>query len=435
MSWSSDEGRWGRFHVQVFITFLAQGSDLLLRTASVAVVARWLGPEGKGVLVLALLVPGMLGLFLDMGVSVSNVYFAGSGKLDVRKLLGSSIGLGLASTAFGLVLVAICIRVGLLGRLVPGVPAELLALAMANLPISLLSGYLLAVLQGLGRIVTVNIVKLLQGIIMFILTVLLVVMSGFGLWGALVAWLVGGLGCLSGAVFALRGEGTPFKPAWDVEATGKLLSFGLKGYVGNILQFFNYRLDMFLVNYFLGPASVGMYSVAVRLGEMLWYLPNAVGFVIFPKAASTDAEEMNTFTPKVFRTTLVLTAAGALALGAVGRPLIGFVFSDAFLPSYSSMLVLLPGVVLLGTSKVLTNEITGRGYPHYNSINAGTALVLTVILDLLLIPRYGISGAALASSVAYSVILFVAIGFYIAVSGSKVRTLLLPARSWHLRHG
>ena len=83
---------------------------------------------------------------------------------------------------------------------------------------------------------------------------------------------------------------------------------------------------------------------------------------------------------------------------------------------------------MLGASKVLTNEITGRGYPHYNSINAGVALILTVILDLLLIPRYGISGAALASSVAYSVILFVAIGFYIAVSGSKVRTLLLPVR-------
>ncbi|RKY59611.1 MAG: hypothetical protein DRP94_03110 [Candidatus Latescibacterota bacterium] len=425
---SLDEGRWRRFHVQVFVTFLAQGLNLLLRMASVAIVARWLGPEGKGVLVLALLVPGMLGLFLDMGVSVSNVYFAGSGKMEVRRLLASSIGLGLASTAFGLVLVAVCIRAGLLGRLVPGVPAEFLALAMANLPISLLSGYLLAVLQGLGRIVTVNIVRLIQGITMLIFTILLVVTFGFGLGGALVAWLLGGLGCLSGAVFALRKEGASFKPAWDVGAVGKLLSFGLKGYVANILQFFNYRLDMFLVNCFLGPASVGIYSVAVKLGEMLWYLPSAVGFVIFPKAASTDADEMNTFTPKVFRATLALTAAGALALGVVGRPLIGFVFSDAFLPSYGPMLVLLPGVVLLGASKVLTNEITGRGYPHYNSINAGVALVLTVILDLLLIPRYGISGAALASSVAYSVILFVAIGFYIAVSGSKVRTLLLPVK-------
>lgn len=80
------------------------------------------------------------------------------------------------------------------------------------------------------------------------------------------------------------------------------------------------------------------------------------------------------------------------------------------------MLALLPGVVLLGGAKVLTNEITGRGYPHYNSINAGLALVLTVVLDLVLIPRYGVLGAALASSIAYSAISFTAIGFYLKAS-------------------
>lgn len=87
------------------------------------------------------------------------------------------------------------------------------------------------------------------------------------------------------------------------------------------------------------------------------------------------------------------------------------------------MLALLPGVVFLGSAKVLTNEIAGRGYPHYNSINAGLALVLTVILDLMLIPQYGVLGAALASSIAYMVIFFVAIGFYLGVSRRKEELL------------
>jgi len=85
--------------------------------------------------------------------------------------------------------------------------------------------------------------------------------------------------------------------------------------------------------------------------------------------------------------------------------------------------VLLPGVVLLGGAKVLTNEIAGRGYPHYNSVNSGLALILTVILDLVLIPRYGALGAALASSLAYTAIFFTAIGFYLNVSrGTKERS-------------
>ena len=195
-----------------------------------------------------------------------------------------------------------------------------------------------------------------------------------------------------------------------------MLSFGLKGHIGNMLQFFNYRLDIFILNGFLGPANVGIYTVSVRLAELLWYLPDAVGFVIFPKAASSRPEDMNAFTPRVFHITLGLTALGALGLALFGRPAINLVFSSVFIGAYVPMLVLLPGVVLLGGAKVLTNEIAGRGYPHYNSLNSGLALILTVILDLVLIPRYGLLGAALASSIAYAAIFLTAIGFYLTVS-------------------
>jgi O-antigen/teichoic acid export membrane protein len=73
-------------------------------------------------------------------------------------------------------------------------------------------------------------------------------------------------------------------------------------------------------------------------------------------------------------------------------------------------------VILLGGAKVLTNEIAGRGYPQYNSFNAGVALILTVIFDLILIPRIGILGAALASSISYTVIFFASVGFYLIAS-------------------
>jgi O-antigen/teichoic acid export membrane protein len=183
---------------------------------------------------------------------------------------------------------------------------------------------------------------------------------------------------------------------------------------------------MFIVNYFIGPAGVGIYTVSVRLAELLWYLPNAVGFVIFPKAAATKPEVMNTFTPRVFRITLGLTALGALGLVVLGKPLILLIFSSAFLSAYIPMLALLPGVVFLGGAKVLANEIAGRGYPHYNSVNSGLALIITVLLDFLLIPLYGIFGAALASSIAYTAIFITSIGFYLTVSRKTVE--LSPAQ-------
>jgi O-antigen/teichoic acid export membrane protein len=244
-----------------------------------------------------------------------------------------------------------------------------------------------------------------------------------GLFGALLAPLASG--ALSLVVFGilLRRKGGVLRPRWNYSVARSTLSFGLRAHIGNVLQFFNYRLDMFILNCFLGPANVGIYVVSVKLAELLWYLPNAVSFVIFPKAAASSPEEMNVFTPRVFRTTLGLTALGAVGLAFVGRPVINFVFSSAFIGAYVPMLTLLPGVILLGGAKVLTNEIAGRGYPHYNSINAGLALVLTVVFDLLLIPRHGVIGAALASSIAYTGIFITAIGFYLAVSrGAKEKS-------------
>jgi O-antigen/teichoic acid export membrane protein len=125
---------------------------------------------------------------------------------------------------------------------------------------------------------------------------------------------------------------------------------------------------------------------------------------------------MNRFTPRVFWIVMVISTIGAIVLALFGRLAIRVVLSETFLGAYTPMLALLPGVVLLGAGKVLTNDIAGRGFPHYNSIVAGCSLVITVALDLLLIPRMGVMGAALASTVAYSSTFALAVAFYLVVS-------------------
>lgn len=199
-----------------------------------------------------------------------------------------------------------------------------------------------------------------------------------------------------------------------------MLSYGLRAYIGNVIHFFNYRLDTLLVNIFLNPVQVGLYTVSVRLAELLWILPRSVAFVIFPKAAATDKKTMNKFTPKVFAVTFFMTLFGAIIVGISGRYLIEIVFGQKF-SAYKPLLGLLPGAVSLGSTKVLTSEIAGRGYPQYNSISVGIAFVVTVILDLYLIPKYGIMGASIASSAAYMVVSIFSVFFYVRVSRRETK--------------
>ncbi len=405
-----------RFTRHVGATLITQMAGLCLAVITTAVIARWLGPEGKGIIDLALLVPGMLSLFLSGGIGVANVYFAGTRRLDTPILTENSVKFAIVSTILGALIVGVLITSGWLLVLVPGVGIWLIVLATMGLPVRLLSGYLSGILLGLQRVITVNMINLVQGLLTLVFTILLVISLRMGLSGPILSSLGAGMVGLIILIIILRRAGGVFKPHRDSSAMYSVLSFGLKGHIGNVLQFFNYRLDMFLVNYFIGSAGVGIYGVSVGLAEILWYFPNAVGFVIFPKATATKPEVMRAFTPRVFLITLGVTASGAIGLMALGKTFIQLIYSFAFIDAYIPMLVLLPGVILLGGAKVLTNEIAGRGYPQYNSVNAGIALILTVIFDLILIPRLGILGAALASSIAYTAGFFASVGFYFIVS-------------------
>lgn len=405
-----------KFAFNVTSTLLAQVTLLGLTIASAAIVARVLGPQGKGLLSLAALAPGLLGLFLSAGIGAANVYYAGSRSLEIPALTGNSITFTLGGTLLGFLLVAIFSVAGWLEALLPGVPSWLIWLALTILPFSLLGNYLGAILQGLQRITELNKASVTQGFLAFALTILLVLVFPLGVAGAVVAIITGSAFYCLLLTRRLGKEAGRFAPTLEPTVIRTTLSYGLRGYLGNLLQFFNYRLDMFIVNFYLGPAGVGIYSVSVRLAELLWYLPNAVGYVIFPKAASSSPEVMNRFTPRIFQGTLILTALGAVVLVFLGKPLILFIYTQTFSSAYLPLLALLPGVVLMGSAKVLTNEIAGRGYPLYNSINSGVSLVLTIILDLVLIPSYGILGAGMASSISYTLTFFTAIAFYLFVS-------------------
>lgn len=409
----------GQFKKQVGATFLSQLMGLLFSIATGAIIARYLGPEGKGILAMALLLPGTLVIFLNFGIGVSNVYFVGSRRLDVASLTKNSVSFALLGTLLGTGIIFVLLASRWLEALLPRVPAWLILIATVGFPIGLLTGYFSTILQGLQSIITLNIVNVSQGGLTLVFAIFFIISLHLGIVGALISYLGAGLLGLIVLTMILSKEGGIFKSSWNPLIMRSTLSFGLKGQIGNILQFFNYRIDMFIVNYFLGPNDVGIYSVSVGLAELLWHFPNAVSFVIFPKVANTKPELLNNFTPRVFRITLGFTAVGAIGLLFLGKPIISFIYSSTFLSAYVPMLALLPGVILLGGAKVLTNEMAGRGNPQYNSINAGLGLVITVILDLLLIPQYGILGAALASTIAYAMIFSVAMGFHLVVSRKK----------------
>jgi O-antigen/teichoic acid export membrane protein len=173
---------------------------------------------------------------------------------------------------------------------------------------------------------------------------------------------------------------------------------------------------------FLGQTAVGLYQTGVLLAEMVWYLPNAVGAALLPQVAATKESHS---TPQVVRHTLALTLVGALGLLAVTWPGLALL-RPAYLPALVPMAVLLAGVVVLSVHKVLSSDLSGRGLPQYPSLTSTLALVVTVVADLVLIPRFGIVGAAAASTLAYITQTVVLVWLYLRLAHVGWRDLFVP---------
>jgi O-antigen/teichoic acid export membrane protein len=309
-------------------------------------------------------------------------------------------------------------------------PRSLLVLGCLLVPPSLLLATLVALLRGSGRLAAASGVEAAQGLLAAGLTVAVMV-AGQGAASVVVAQLVGASAGLVLAALLLRTDGVSLRPSAPRPVLGRMIGFGLRADLGNAMHLVGFRLDLFLVNVFVGTAALGVYAVATRLAELLFVLPYAVSLVVMPRGVLARRDGRRDETAALFSWTLVVAAVTALLMALVGAPLVRALYSDLFAAAYQPLLLLLPGVVVFGATNVLMNDVVGRGRPGAVSLVAAVGLVSSVALDVWLVPAHGVAGAAVASTVVYVVDSVLAVVLYLRVSGKRAGelwSLPLPSR-------
>jgi len=218
-----------------------------------------------------------------------------------------------------------------------------------------------------------------------------------------------------------------------------LIRFNLKrGWVGQIsavAYFLLLRLDQGLLEHFKGAAEVGIYSVGVYVGEILWLLPGALTPLLVHSSARNHGDpDRERTAARALRIGLGLVIAAAVPLYFLAQPLLELLAGGEYSASGASLRALLPGIVAFAPGVVLAGDFIGRGKPHWNT----QASVLTVVVNLIgafyLIPRHGAVGAAWSSSIAYaSGAILMLVRFRMATGFSWGRIFLGRHRAWHRR--
>ena len=378
-------------------------------------VARALGPSGRGVLAIALLVPQVLVAFGRWGQENVNATYAGRYPERRRQLLLQTIGFSVLGGAIcgGLVLVWYTFRPGGAFAMVP----QSVVCVSACLPFSLIAGQLVTgLVRGTGRVQTAAFLRIVQALLYAAVIAAIWYANWLTIksviWILFVTTLLG----TAGGLWVLLKSDDKWTTELSLGFLKRSLRFGGWVMLTTAAGFLVYRADQGILGYMVTPAEVGWYAIAVSLAEQLKLVPNSISSAFVPYLAN-NATVAQSMVPRVFRLTLISGCAlltGFAVIGAVGIP---FVYGAGFASSVPPFLALLPGVVFLGAGSVLVGDLLVRDMPHLGALRSWISLALNIVLNLILIPTLGILGAALASTVSYFVAFLLNAYFYLRVTG------------------
>lgn len=386
-------------------------------------VTRITGASGKGVFTLMALLVTLTGSMLSIGINWASIYFIGRNAFPRVDLVSTVLTSTLVSSLVSIALIATAF-VTLRHSYFKSIDNAELIVTLALLPLVQLATSVGMIVLGSNRPIHFAALSFMQWVVTFAIQLGIAATGRLTPTSALVAWAFGAGISLAAGLWLLA-QDAPLRIGIKRDVFRQLLGFGIKGYAANLMMFFNYRLDSLIVNGLVGVASLGIYSIAVSLAEVIWYAAGAIGTVMFPHVSGLERGEADRVTPIVSRNVWFVTLLGVVAMFALSRWIVLLAFGSAMLPALIPLWLLLPGILTLSGAKVIASYLSGIGKPEYaTGIAAGTVIV-TIILDLVLIPRFGIAGAAVASSIVYTLAAIVSVYALRRESGASVLKTIL----------
>lgn len=389
----------------------ARGLAITGLTLATVVVARIGGPAAVGEYALLRMLPGLVGVLCVLGLPGALAYFLAAPRRKLPRLWPTLIVLGFGGGLVGTV--AWVLASPLIAKVFfPHESEWMIAAAGATVSTQLFLTIGKTALQGLEDRRGGDIVIAAEELA-FLPAYLLPLLMGIHGVAAIIVGLA--LADLVVAVEAWRrvsgrlgwrrlGLARGDRGWWgrpDRALGRQVASYGLRGQVGGLITLLNLRLDFAILGAMAGPAVLGAYAVASKYAELLRLPGTALTWVFYPRLASVGETEAAATARRMVRPTLIGIAVAALPVALLTSPVMRLLYGAQFGPAVTPARVLLAGMLLAGGSGIASAYLYGRGTPGLNSIVLGAGLVITVVLDLLLIPRFGALGAAVASTAAY----------------------------------
>lgn len=404
----------------LFTIFAKMGFGVLIGV----ITARTLGPAARGIFSLVSTFPASVTTLTKFGQAQAVIYFIRREKEDPSVVASTAVWFGLGTGAL-LIAGVLLLHEQILATVLRGVPLWALVAICPMIPILLMESYLYGVLQATDRFRVYNTRLLGESVIALLLMAVVLVGLGLGLPGALGVSVVLNTVMLLWVFWTIHKD-TPLRFTFDRALFGRMFRYGMKSHLQIIASHFNFKAGVYLCSYYLTPSEVAFYAIGAKFAEQMMSLPQSLGLAMFPRLAGMTEERVHAMTAAACRQTLLVAIASALLLTLAGRFAIVTLYGVAYEPAAVPLVWISWGIVMMSMYVLLSRDFTARDRQVINVIAAYIALGGNIGLNVWLIPRYGIEGAAMGTSISYSVAAGLLYLFFLRESGLAWHVPLVP---------
>lgn len=377
---------------------LSRGATYGLGFLASLLIARALGPDGRGAYHLVVTVATIAYYMVNLGTDQAQYRLWSTGAVPRELLRGSGLTLGFFLGLLGAGALLL-FRILFGGPLLEQIPVGQMVIALSALPF-MVHGLLLTGLATLRGDVTKINVALISGTVVYVAGVIalffshrLTVKATLVLWAlnAITSWGVMVVGTSSGGAFL----------PLSLEVALRQVRLGLKYAPYILFTFLLLRIDVLFVAEMVGLTAVGLYSVAVLFPELVWIVTDSLAVPLAHKQANLEGGKATEVTIMAIRVILVLLAILTMLIALLAPWLIPFAYGDPFRAAGPVVWALLPGIVGMAVWRTLNPFLVRTQSPWVQPAIGGATLILNLLLNLVLISKWGVIGAAAASSISY----------------------------------
>lgn len=400
---------------QILAVLSTRGVVLVIGFVNSLILARGLGTEGQGQYAIAVTIYTTLFQVFCMGLYSSHTYYLSKDRKNLPYVWGNSIGI---SVLCGILSLIAAVVVGLCTRWIH-YSVALLYLCLLIVPFYLYYYLQQQIFLVINRVWFMNVLEIFVIFVPFISYLFLYYTHKLSVEAVLLTLLFSYL--LAGVIGCIKLIWMKTRIGFSFSFYKRCLPMGIKVFVVNLLSFLILKFDLYMVSYFLGDSEAGKYSVAVSLVEIINTFCATITLIVSPKmAAVEDRGKRHGFVFKV-----MIGAGAAIIIGVcIGEAICGWLIPILYGKQYIDVVgifrILLLGTLFWALASFYNMWFWTEARYKELIITYSIAIAINLVLNFLVIKRWGLTGVAIASSISYFVVFFV-LGYYFAKVGRKIR--------------